>query len=83
MTIPRVPDGLEGLVVADLARTISAAKDAPWPSLAVICRDGQRLAALERGLAFFAPDLEVHAFPSWDCLPYDRASPNGAITASA
>ncbi|WP_245454148.1 transcription-repair coupling factor [Aquabacter cavernae] len=81
LTLSRVPDGMEGLVVADIARTIAAQKDAPWPSLAVICRDGQRMAALERGLAFFAPEIEVHGFPSWDCLPYDRASPNAAITA--
>ncbi len=81
LTLARVPDGMEGLVVADLARSAAARKDAPWPSLAVVCRDGRRLAALERGLAFFAPELEVHSFPSWDCLPYDRASPNAAIVA--
>jgi len=81
LTLSRVPDGMEGLVVADLARSLAAKKTAAWPTLAVICRDGQRLAALERGLAFFAPELEVLTFPSWDCLPYDRASPNGAIIA--
>ncbi|OYX89059.1 MAG: transcription-repair coupling factor [Azorhizobium sp. 32-67-21] len=81
LTLARVPDGMEALAVADLARMLAARKDAPWPSLAVICRDGQRMAALERGLSFFAPQLDVHTFPSWDCLPYDRASPNGAIIA--
>ncbi len=77
----RVADGMEAMVVADLARAIAAEKNAPWPSLTVVCRDGQRLAALERGLAFFAPELELLSFPSWDCLPYDRASPNPAIVA--
>ncbi|MGQ3671085.1 transcription-repair coupling factor [Xanthobacter sp. TB0136] len=77
----RVADGMEAMVVADLARAIAAEKNAPWPSLTVVCRDGQRLAALERGLAFFAPQMEVLTFPSWDCLPYDRASPNPAIVA--
>ena len=67
--------------MADLARQIAARRDAPWPAVAVVCRDGQRLAGLERGLAFFAPDLEVLSFPSWDCLPYDRASPNAALMA--
>ncbi|MDE1570379.1 transcription-repair coupling factor [Aquabacter sediminis] len=81
LTLSRVPDGMEGLVVADLARQMAARKEAPWPALAVVCRDGQRMAALERGLAFFAPELEILSFPSWDCLPYDRASPNGAIVA--
>ena len=81
LLITRVADGMEGLVVADLARSVAAGKAAPWPSVTVICRDGQRMAALERGLAFFAPELEVLSFPSWDCLPYDRASPNAAIVA--
>ena len=30
-------------------------------------------------LAFFAPGLEVVRFPAWDCLPYDRVSPNAAV----
>ena len=79
--VARVADGMEGLVVGDLARAVAGGKAAPWPSLVVICRDGQRMAALERGLAFFAPEIEVYPFPSWDCLPYDRASPGGSIVA--
>ena len=31
-------------------------------------------------LAFFHPGLKVLTFPAWDCLPYDRVSPNGEIT---
>ena len=31
-------------------------------------------------LAFFHPNLSVLTFPAWDCLPYDRVSPNGEIT---
>ena len=31
-------------------------------------------------LAFFHPELNVLSFPAWDCLPYDRVSPNGEIT---
>ena len=73
LILSRVADGMEGMVVADLARSIAARKNPPWPSLTVVCRDGQRMAAIERGLAFFAPELEVISFPSWDCLPYDRA----------
>ena len=32
-------------------------------------------------LGFMAPDLTVIAFPAWDCLPYDRASPHRDILA--
>jgi transcription-repair coupling factor (superfamily II helicase) len=76
-----VADGAEGLVLADLARAIAAGGAAPAISLAVICRDGTRMAALARSLAFFAPDIEVLEFPAWDCLPYDRVSPHGGVVA--
>jgi transcription-repair coupling factor (superfamily II helicase) len=81
LTLAGVPDGAEGLVVADLARAIAAGKNPPPISLAVICRDGPRMAALARALAFFAPDVEVLEFPAWDCLPYDRVSPHPAVVA--
>src|SRR4029078_5396974 len=81
LTLSQVADGAEGLVLADLARAIAAGKDDPAISLAVICRDGQRMAALSRSLAFFGPDLQVMEFPAWDCLPYDRVSPNAAVVA--
>jgi len=81
LTLAQVADGAEGFVLADLARAIAASKDAPAISLAVICRDGQRMAALSRALAFFGPDLQLMEFPAWDCLPYDRVSPNAPVVA--
>src|SRR5499427_7253040 len=81
LTLAGVPDGAAGLVIADLARAIAAGKNAPAISLAVICRDGPRMAAAGRALAFFAPDIEVLEFPAWDCLPYDRVSPHPAVIA--
>src|SRR6185369_8701627 len=81
LTLAQVADGAEGLVLADLARAIAAGKGAPAISLAVVCRDGQRMAQLARALAFFGPDIEVLEFPAWDCLPYDRVSPNAAVVA--
>ncbi|MGN6748369.1 MAG: transcription-repair coupling factor, partial [Xanthobacteraceae bacterium] len=81
LTLAGVPDGAEGLVIADLARTIAAGKNPPAISLAVICRDGPRLAALSRAIAFFEPDIELLEFPAWDCLPYDRVSPHPAVVA--
>ena len=32
-------------------------------------------------VGFFAPGLEVAVLPAWDCLPYDRVSPNADIMA--
>jgi len=42
----------------------------------------KRLAAMQAALAFFAPDMPVVVFPAWDCLPYDRSSPNVDVSAA-
>ena len=47
-----------------------------------ICRDDSRLAATQTALQFFAPSIPVFVFPAWDCLPYDRVSPNAEISAA-
>ena len=44
-----------------------------------VTRDDARMARLTEALAFFAPEIEVLRFPAWDCLPYDRVSPNPAL----
>ena len=44
-----------------------------------IARDDARAARLADAIGFFHPDIECLLFPAWDCLPYDRVSPNGAI----
>jgi transcription-repair coupling factor (superfamily II helicase) len=46
-----------------------------------VARDDKRLAAMQAALRFFAPDMPVLVFPGWDCLPYDRVSPNADISA--
>jgi transcription-repair coupling factor (superfamily II helicase) len=81
LTLANVAEGAEGLVVSDLARAIAARPKKPAISLAVICRDGPRMQQLARALEFFAPDLAVMQFPAWDCQPYDRVSPHGAVLA--
>ncbi|HEV2301840.1 MAG TPA: transcription-repair coupling factor, partial [Stellaceae bacterium] len=45
-----------------------------------VCRDDGRMARFASALGFFHPELEIATFPAWDCLPYDRVSPNGEIT---
>jgi transcription-repair coupling factor (superfamily II helicase) len=46
-----------------------------------IARDDRRAEAMTRALRVFAPELTVLDFPAWDCLPYDRVSPNPEIAA--
>ncbi len=68
------PEGYD----AELLRREAARAGAP---VIHVARDDKRLAAMRAALAFFAPDLAVLTFPAWDCLPYDRVSPNPEIVA--
>ncbi len=70
--ISGAPDGMEALVLADLARQSAG-------GVLHIARDDARLAATVAALEFFAPELEVLTLPAWDCLPYDRVSPNPVV----
>ena len=47
-----------------------------------VARDAGRLQAMQAALDFFAPGLPVFNFPAWDCLPFDRVSPNADISAT-
>ena len=49
------------------------------PTWLHVCRDDGRMARFAAALAFFHPELNVLSFPAWDCLPYDRVSPNAEI----
>lgn len=71
VTIASAPEGLDAFVVARLARARGRVLH--------VARDDTRLAALERAIGFVDPALAVLGFPAWDCLPYDRVSPNGEI----
>ncbi len=48
-------------------------------SIVHVCRDDTRMARLSEALTFAMPELEILRFPAWDCLPYDRVSPNPAL----
>jgi transcription-repair coupling factor (superfamily II helicase) len=79
LTLAGVPEGLDALVLSDLAREISGPQAAGI--LMHIARDDRRLDALETALRFFAPKLRVIPFPAWDTVPYDRIGPNAELVA--
>jgi len=69
------PEGFDAaLVLAEAAR-------AGGP-VVHIARDDRRMAGMAEALRFFAPDMPVVGFPGWDCLPFDRVSPNADISAT-
>ena len=79
LTLSAVPDGFDAVVAADLARVLARASEDRAVALVHVARDGQRSRAFMEMLAFAAPDIEALEFPAWDCQPYDRVSPNGAV----
>ena len=46
-----------------------------------VARDDKRMEAMRAALAVAAPDAVVLDLPAWDCLPYDRVSPNPDVLA--
>ena len=73
LTLAGAPEGYDAAVLGDLvARGVVG-------TLLHVCRDDSRMARMAASLAFFQPDLPVLQLPAWDCLPYDRVSPNGEI----
>ncbi|MCF2904010.1 transcription-repair coupling factor [Octadecabacter sp. CECT 8868] len=73
ITVSGAPEGFDARLI------LAEAKDGP---VVHVCRDDKRLEATRAALAFFAPDMPVIVFPGWDCLPYDRVSPNADVSAA-
>ncbi|WP_348720910.1 transcription-repair coupling factor [uncultured Candidatus Puniceispirillum sp.] len=65
------PDGAHMLAVATLAEANGR--------ILYVARDDARLALMRDALVRLAPSLNILVFPAWDCLPYDRLSPQGAL----
>jgi transcription-repair coupling factor (superfamily II helicase) len=72
LTLAGAPEGHDARL---LAEGVAAG---PRDHLHIAVDDG-RMARLADLVAFHAPGLEIVTFPAWDCLPYDRVSPNVEI----
>jgi transcription-repair coupling factor (superfamily II helicase) len=74
LTLSGAPAGFLPWLMSDLARA------APARAM-FVAADEAEMRAMADTAQYFAPELEVIAFPVWDCLPYDRASPSLRSTA--
>ncbi len=75
VTVGGAPEGYDAqLVLNEIARS--------GGPVCHVARDDKRMEAMRAALSFFAPDMPVFVFPGWDCLPYDRVSPNADIAAA-
>jgi transcription-repair coupling factor (superfamily II helicase) len=73
ITLGGAPEGFDAKLLArELARGLPVIH---------IARDDKRLEAMRAALAVMAPGTVVIDLPAWDCLPYDRVSPNPELLA--
>ncbi|MEJ8476775.1 transcription-repair coupling factor [Roseibium algae] len=77
LTLASVPDGAEAYALAQ----ILAESDTKGLALVFVARDATRMQMITEALPFFDPTIDVLQMPAWDCLPYDRVSPNPGISA--
>ncbi|MAM62409.1 transcription-repair coupling factor [Maritimibacter sp. UBA3975] len=75
ITLSGAPEGFDALLV-------SRELEKSGGPVVHVARDDKRLAAMQAALAFLAPRVTVLTFPGWDCLPYDRVSPNPDVSAA-
>ena len=68
-----VPEGLDAYFLVN--KFLSEGK-----SVIHVARDDTRALSLKTAVKFFDPAITVLEFPAWDCLPYDRVSPNKEIS---
>ncbi|WP_300513133.1 transcription-repair coupling factor [Aliiroseovarius sp.] len=75
VTLSGAPEGFD-------ARLVLKELDRGSGPVIHLARDDKRLAAMQAALSFFAPHVPVLTFPGWDCLPFDRVSPNADVSAA-
>ncbi len=80
LTFSGVPKSAQAQMLAQIlaGQYVQPAKP---ESIVHIAVNDRELSQLEEALRFFAPDCEVLRFSAWDCLPYDRVSPQASVMA--
>ncbi len=81
-TLANVPDGMQPIALARLVEErLNAEPDVPV-AIVYVARDGRRMQRMAEILEQLLPGHPVLQLPAWDCLPYDRVSPNGVTIAA-
>ena len=75
VTLAEVPASAQAYALYELLKATQT------PIIHILPQD-KDVAAVAELCRFLAPDAEIMTLPAWDTLPYDRASPSHAITAT-
>jgi transcription-repair coupling factor (superfamily II helicase) len=77
---------IEGIPEGFDAQLVSQAVQESWHTIRCavlyIVRDDERLSTIENLVQYFDSTIKIITIPAWDCLPYDRVSPNQDILAA-
>ncbi|MXN66975.1 transcription-repair coupling factor [Stappia sp. GBMRC 2046] len=72
-----IPDGADVYALARILRE----QGKSGLALVFVAQDAQHMQMAADAFAFFAPEAGLLQLPAWDCLPYDRVSPNAGVVA--
>ncbi len=73
-TTPKLWGCPDGANILALAQMVGDGK-----RIVYVARDDARMAAIGDGLRRLNPDIDMLVLPAWDCLPFDRLSPQGGL----
>ena len=79
LTISSVPEGADSYLLVQLATEHKS--DHPV-DLVFVAQDAQHMQTVADSINFFNSKINVVQFPAWDCLPYDRVSPNSTVVSA-
>ena len=75
LTVGGAPEGFD-------ARLLAREMERTGAPVLHVARDAGRMEAMRAALEFLAPEVPVMTFPAWECLPYDRVSPQPDVSAA-
>jgi transcription-repair coupling factor (superfamily II helicase) len=81
-TLSNVPDGMQPVLLARLVEDRLKTHGDDPVAVVFVARDGRRMQRMAEILEQLMPGHPVLQLPAWDCLPYDRVSPNGVTIAA-
>ena len=79
LTVSSIPEGADSYLLARLATEHKS--DHPV-DVVFVARDAQHMQTITDAIKFFDTNVDVVQYPAWDCLPYDRVSPNSRVVSS-
>lgn len=80
--LANVPDGMQPIMLAQLVEQRLRNEPDAKVAAVFVARDGRRLLRIEETLRQLMPTHAIVTLPAWDCLPFDRVSPNAVSIAA-